>query len=171
MRAKATTKGGARMGEIRGGGRHQTYLLPATIDDSIGEENPRRFLDAFVEQLSLGQIGFVRATAAEPGRPGENPGDRLRLYLYGCLNGIRSRRRLAKEATRHLAWWKAPGRRPSRPPAPAICGSFAGSDATQMPGAPAGKRVTPARDPWTWCIPESVHGWNRARRCGSRHRP
>jgi transposase len=90
------------MGYIRGEGRHQTYLLPEAIDEYIGEENPVRFLDAFVEQLDLEQIGCVRATAAETGRPGYDPGDLLRLYLYGYLNRIRSSRRLEKEAARNL---------------------------------------------------------------------
>lgn len=53
MSAKANTQGGARMGYIRGEGRHQTYLLPETSDDYMGEANPGRFLDAFVEQLDL----------------------------------------------------------------------------------------------------------------------
>jgi transposase len=102
MSAQAKTKGGARMGYIRGEGRNQTYLLPETIDDYIGEENPVRFLDAFVEQLDLEQLGCVRATAAETGRPGYDPGDLLRLYLYGYLNRIRASRRLEKEAARNL---------------------------------------------------------------------
>jgi hypothetical protein len=55
------------MGYIRGEGRNQTYLLPETIDDDSGEANPVRFLDAFVEQLDLEQLGFVRATAAATG--------------------------------------------------------------------------------------------------------
>lgn len=90
------------MGYIRGEGRNQTYLLPEAIDDYIGEANPVRFLDAFVEQLDLEQLGFVRATAAETGRPGDDPGDLLRRYLYGYLNRIRSSRRLEKEAARNL---------------------------------------------------------------------
>src|ERR671922_98759 len=90
------------MGYIRGEGRSQMYLLPETIDDYIGEEHPVRFLDAFVKQLDLEQLGFVRATAAETGRPGYDPGDLLRLYLYGYLNRIRSSRRLEKEAARNL---------------------------------------------------------------------
>jgi len=90
------------MGYIRGEGRNETYLLPETIDDYIGAEKPVRFLDAFVEQLDLEQLGFGRATAAETGRPGYDPGDLLRLYLYGYLNRIRSSRRLEKEAARNL---------------------------------------------------------------------
>lgn len=63
------------MGYIRAEGRNQTYLPPETIDEYIGEENPVRFLDAFVEQLDLEPSGFVRATAAATGRPGYDPGD------------------------------------------------------------------------------------------------
>jgi ribosomal protein S18 acetylase RimI-like enzyme len=40
---------------------------------------------------------FERAHAAETGRPGYNPRDLLKLYLYGYLNQIRSSRRLEPE--------------------------------------------------------------------------
>jgi transposase len=90
------------MGYIRGESRNQIYLLPETLDDYIGEENPVRFLDAFVEKLDIQELGFERATAAETGRPGYDPADLLRLYLYGYLNRIRSSRRLEKEAARNL---------------------------------------------------------------------
>lgn len=90
------------MGYIGGESRNQRYLLPETIDDYIGEDNPVRFVDAFVEKLDLEQLGFERAVAAETGRPGYDPGDLLRLYLYGYLNRIRSSRRLEREAGRNL---------------------------------------------------------------------
>jgi hypothetical protein len=56
------------MGSIRSEGRHQTDLLPETIDAYIGAENPERVWDAFVEPF-----GLVRALAADPGRPGDDP--------------------------------------------------------------------------------------------------
>ena len=90
------------MGYIGGESRNQRYLLPETIDDYIGEDNPVRFVDAFVEKLDLEQLGLERAVAAETGRPGYDPGDLLRLYLYGYLNRIRSSRRLEREAGRNL---------------------------------------------------------------------
>jgi transposase len=102
MSAKANESGGAQMGYIGGESRNQRYLLPETIDDYIGEDNPVRFVDAFVEKLDLEQLGFERAVAAETGRPGYDPGDLLRLYLYGYLNRIRSSRRLEREAGRNL---------------------------------------------------------------------
>jgi hypothetical protein len=39
-------------------------------------------------------LGFERAEAAETGRPGYDPRDLLKLYLYGYLQQIRSSRRL-----------------------------------------------------------------------------
>jgi hypothetical protein len=53
MSAQAKTKGGVRMGDIRGEGRHQTYLLPDTSDEDLGEEHPVRVLAAFGEPLAL----------------------------------------------------------------------------------------------------------------------
>jgi hypothetical protein len=42
-----------------------------------------RVMDAFVEGLAMGALGFERAEAAETGRPGYDPRDLLKLYLYG----------------------------------------------------------------------------------------
>jgi transposase len=102
MRAKTNDIGGGGMSYIRGESREQIYLLPEAIDDYVRADNPVRFLDAFVEQLDLAQLGFTHATPAETGRPPYDPGDLLRLYLYGYLNRIRSSRRLETEAGRNL---------------------------------------------------------------------
>jgi transposase len=87
---------------IAGTDRSQAGLLPEVLDDYVGPENPVRFLDAFVAQLDLGALGFQRAVPAETGRPGYDPGDLLRLYLYGYLHRIRSSRRLEQESHRNV---------------------------------------------------------------------
>lgn len=48
-----------------------------------------RVIDAFVDRLAMVQLGFERAEAADTGRPGYDPRDLLKLYLYGYLNQIR----------------------------------------------------------------------------------
>ena len=90
------------MSYIHGESREQIYLLPEAIDEYVGPENPVRFLDVFVEKLDLAGLGFTHATPADTGRPPYDPGDLLRLYLYGYLNRIRSSRRLETEAGRNL---------------------------------------------------------------------
>ncbi|OKP63050.1 transposase [Ensifer adhaerens] len=77
-------------------------LLPEAIDDYVGDDNPVRFIDAFVDGLDLEQAGFRRAQANTRGRPGYNPADLLKLYIYGYLNRVRSSRRLEVEAHRNV---------------------------------------------------------------------
>jgi len=47
-------------------------------------------------------LGFARAQPAETGRPAYDPGDLLRLYLYGYLNRVRSSRLLERETKVNL---------------------------------------------------------------------
>ena len=85
------------MDYIRGVSREQVMLFPESVEDYITEDNPVRFIDAFVSGLDLAGLGFNRAQPAETGRPAYDPGDLLRLYLYGYLNRVRSSRMLERE--------------------------------------------------------------------------
>src|SRR5437879_7975577 len=59
-------------------------------------------IDAFVDKLDMSVFGFELAEAAETGRPGYDPRDLLKLYLYGYLQQIRSSRRLEAECRRNI---------------------------------------------------------------------
>lgn len=86
----------------KGPDRSQTQLLPPCLEDYIAAEAPVRFIEAFVEGLDLKELGFQRAEPNATGRPAYDPGDLLRLYVYGYLNRIRSSRRLEAEAKRNV---------------------------------------------------------------------
>src|SRR5947209_20221312 len=90
------------MTHLVGHDRCQTLLLPESLDDYVGPENPVRFIDAFVDELDLAAAGFGRVQPKVTGRPGYAPGDLLKLYIYGYLNRIRSSRRLEAEAHRNV---------------------------------------------------------------------
>lgn len=90
------------MGFIQGEGRTQATLFPVTLDDLIPEDHVCRVIDAFVGRLDMEQLGFARSEAAETGRPGYDPRDLLKLYLYGYLQQIRSSRRLEAECQRNI---------------------------------------------------------------------
>ena len=90
------------MNHLSGLARDQKLLLPEAVEDYVARENPVRFMDAFVSSLYLRQLGFGKALPAATGRPPYDPGDLLRLYLYGYLHRIRSSRLLEKECTRNL---------------------------------------------------------------------
>ena len=50
--------------------RSQSVLFPERLEDYVGEDNPVRVVDAFVEHLDLTTQGFERAIAQATGRPG-----------------------------------------------------------------------------------------------------
>lgn len=87
---------------IEGEDRRQSWLLPASLDDYVAEDNPVRVVEAFIEELDLGALGFARSEPASTGRPAYDPATLLKLYLYGYLNRVPSSRRLEREAQRNV---------------------------------------------------------------------
>ena len=87
---------------IEGADRSQSTLLPECLDDWVDESNPVRAVDAFVDALDLGELGFEDVEPAATGRPGYHPSALLKLYIYGYLNRVQSSRRLESEARRNL---------------------------------------------------------------------
>ena len=82
--------------------REQYIMFPEIIDDYIKEENPVRFIDAFIEGLNLLEIGFQNAQPKDRGASAYHPKDLLKLYVYGYLNKIRSSRKLENETHRNV---------------------------------------------------------------------
>ena len=94
------------MSYIRGEDRGQAALLPAAIEDYVAADAPVRVIDAFVDGLNLGDLGFGRASPAATGRPPYDPRDLLKLYIWGYFNEVRSSRRLERECRRNVeAMW------------------------------------------------------------------
>ena len=61
-----------------------------------------RFIEAFVEYISLEALGFMVQTIKSEGRPSFDTKLFLKIYLYGYLNGLRSSRKLEKECVRNI---------------------------------------------------------------------
>ena len=87
---------------VAGADRGQSTLLPECLDDWVDESNPVRVIDAFVDALDLGELGFSGVEPAVTGRPSYHPSVLLKLYIYGYLNRLQSSRRLEREAGRNL---------------------------------------------------------------------
>jgi len=87
---------------VAGLDRSQTTLFPECLDDWIGEDNPVRVVDAFVEAVDLGELGFDGVTPEATGRPSYHPSVLLKLYIYGYLNRVQSSRRLEREGGRNV---------------------------------------------------------------------
>lgn len=87
---------------VEGADRGQSTMLPECLDDWVGESNPVRAVDAFVDELDLAGLGFKDVEPAATERPGYHPSPLLKLYIYGYLNRVQSSRRLEREAGRNL---------------------------------------------------------------------
>jgi transposase len=77
-------------------------IAPSCLEDSIASDNVVRVVDAFVDWLDMGKIGFIHTTDNLLGTSMYPPAMLLKLYVYGYLNRIRSSRRLALECTRNI---------------------------------------------------------------------
>ena len=90
------------MAYISGINRKQRVLFPECLDEYIDENNPIRVIDAFVDQTDIESVGFLRFVPAKEGRPGYDPRDILKLYIYGYFNKIRASRKLMAECRRNV---------------------------------------------------------------------
>ena len=77
-------------------------MFPDRLEDWIGDDNPVRVIEAFVEALDLGGLGFTGLIRGRPGGRSYHPSVLLKLYIYGYLNRVQSSRRLEREAGRNV---------------------------------------------------------------------
>jgi transposase len=87
---------------VEGLDRGQSTLFPECLEDWIGEDNPVRVIDVFVDHLDLGELGFSGVDPERTGRPSYHPSALLKLYIYGYLNRVQSSRRLERDAGRNV---------------------------------------------------------------------
>jgi transposase len=87
---------------VEGADRGQSTLFPECLEDWVGEDNPVRLIDVFVDNLDLADLGFSGVEPQATGRPSYHPAVLLKLYVYGYLNAVQSSRRLEREAGRNV---------------------------------------------------------------------
>jgi transposase len=87
---------------VTGQDRNQSTLFPELLDDYVGDDNPVRAIDVFVDELGLGDLGFDGVQPHATGRPSYHPATLLKLYVYGYLNRVQSSRRLERECQRNI---------------------------------------------------------------------
>ena len=86
----------------RGPGPSPAHAAAECLDAFVGENNPVRVVDAFIDELDLAVLGFAGVVPEATGRPSYHPATLLKIYLYGYLNQVQSSRRLEREAQRNI---------------------------------------------------------------------
>jgi transposase len=87
---------------VEGTDRGQSTLFPECLEDWIGQDNPVRAIDVFVDELDLAELGFGGADPEATGRPSYHPSVLLKLYIYGYLNRVQSSRFQRDNLRRHF---------------------------------------------------------------------
>jgi transposase len=96
----------------RYGDRHQRTLFPQSIDEYIPDDAPVRAYDAFIDALDFDQLG-IQLEPHKAGCPQYDPKAMLKLLVYGYSYGIRSSRKLEREAHYNLSFiWLTGGLKP-----------------------------------------------------------
>ena len=96
----------------RYGDREQLGLLPASIEDYVGKEDPVRVYDAFVEALNFAELG-MDLNEEQVGNPEYDPKSMMKLLVYGYSYGVKGSRKLERECHHNLSFmWLMGGLKP-----------------------------------------------------------
>ena len=95
----------------QGENRNQMFMF--SLESAIAQDAFVRVVDAFVDVIDLKSFGFAHVECEEEGRPPYPPSALLKLYLSGYRHGIRTTRKLEREAQTNVeAMWLLSGLRP-----------------------------------------------------------
>ena len=68
----------------------------------MGEDNPVRAIDVFVEELDLAKLGFAGVEPEAIGMSAYHPATLLKICVFGYLNRVQSSQRLERECQRNI---------------------------------------------------------------------
>ena len=81
--------------------RQQLILYQQCIDELIDSNSVVRVIDAYIDTVDMDSLGF-RINEQDTGARAYAPQLKLKIYVYGYLNGVRSSRRLERECRRNV---------------------------------------------------------------------
>ena len=96
----------------RYGDRNQQTLLPTSIEEYVGREDPVRAYDAFIERIGIEELG-IRYEPHKVGNTSYEPKAMLKLLVYGCSYGWHSSRKLERALHHNVSFvWLVGGLKP-----------------------------------------------------------
>ena len=96
----------------RYGDRYQMDLMPPSIEEYVGKDNPVRAYDYFVESLDFRLLG-IDLNEDKVGNSEYAPQSMMKLLVYGYSYGVKSSRKLERECCHNMAFiWLMGGLKP-----------------------------------------------------------
>lgn len=87
----------------RYGDRNQLALFPPSVEDYVPKDASVRAYDAMVEALNFKELG-INIDPDNIGNPQYDPKSMLKLHIYGMAYGVRSSRKLEREAHYNISF-------------------------------------------------------------------
>jgi transposase len=84
------------MHHVKSESRNQMQIF--CLEQMIAQDSFVRIIDFFVDTIDLKSFGFKHVTLKDEGRPPIHPAQLLKLLIYGYRYGVRSSRKLEREA-------------------------------------------------------------------------
>ncbi|MGF7141335.1 transposase [Roseimarinus sediminis] len=88
------------MPHIIGENRNQFFML--SLNEVVPQNSFVRAIDAFVDAIDMESFGFTHIKCNDEGRPAYHPSVLMKLYLYAYRYGIRTSRKLEREAALNM---------------------------------------------------------------------
>ena len=96
----------------RYGDRYQMSLIPQSIEEFVPDDHPVRAYDAFIESLDFAELG-IEIDPDKVGNPEYDPRAMFKLLVFGYSYGIKSSRKLEREAHNNMCFiWLTGGLKP-----------------------------------------------------------
>ena len=96
----------------RYGDRYQMSLIPRSIEEFVPGDHPVRAYDAFIESLDFAELG-IEIDPCRVGNSEYDPRAMFKLLVFGYSYGIKSSRKLEREAHNNLCFiWLTGGLKP-----------------------------------------------------------
>jgi transposase len=89
---------------VEGLDRRQSFLLPERIQNYVGEDNPVRVIDVFIDRTDLSELGFGRVVPADTSRAGHHPATLLKLY---CMATSTASLRVRRSRPPYAPVWRS----------------------------------------------------------------
>jgi transposase len=94
-------------------GEERNQMFMFSLESAIAADSFVRVVDVFVDSIDLKSFGFEHVECHDEGCPPYHPSALMKLYLYGYRYGIRTTRKLEREAQTNIeAMWLLSGLRP-----------------------------------------------------------
>ncbi len=83
-------------------GEDRNQISFFSLDDIVDKNDTVRIIDKVVDEMNVAKFNFKYSERKNKGQHSYNPSDMLKLYIYCCMNKVRSSRKIEKQCHENI---------------------------------------------------------------------